>query len=234
MDIDFKKNFIVINYSPGTFGSFLSHCFYRFENVYHWNRGNDFFSQEGSAHLYHPEIFSNFHNFEEVEAWANLELEDRLKFLKNNLLIDYDENVFYIVRLTNPKERAKIEEVFDPNKIVEIKIGSESINLLSQIVLDKIINVFPVFKTIIKDYDNLDARKKLARESSHFFVGQSCVANGKNIIEFGSFFDKEEFIQELTKVAEKLNLNFDKSEILIMYDKFKEANEKYFSIFQKL
>lgn len=233
MDIDFKNNFVIVNYPTGAFGSFLSHCLYKSGNFYSLSDSENIFEVSGAAHKNHPKIINNFHQYRAIKEWAIKPVEDRVRYLEENFLVDYNKHILYLLRITSPEHTFQLKEIFDENKIIEITVSEKLISILEQILIDKVYNVYDAEEIQGKKY-NSKLNTYFAKKSAKYFVDQSLNTNGNNIIKFEDFFHYENFITSFKNILENLNLTINEENIKILYKKFKIANDKYFSIYNTL
>lgn len=233
MGIDFKKNFVIVNYPTGAFGSFLSHCLYKSGKFYSLPASDNIFESSGAAHKNHPKVINNFHQYHAIKEWADKSIEDRVTYLEENFLVNYNKEILYLLRITSPEHTCQLKEIFDENKIIEITVSEKLISVLEQILIDKVYNVYDSEEIQGKKYNN-KLNTFFAKKAARYFIDQSLNIKGNNIIQFEDFFHYEKFIASFKNILENLNLTVDEKSIKILYEKFKIANAKYFSIYNTL
>lgn len=224
-----------MNYPSGAFGSFLSHCLYKSQNVYSEHSSDTIFDSQGAAHVEHPIVFKNFHTYYELIEWEKKETKDKIEFLEKNQLIPIDKDLYYVLRIVSPTHTNSLSEIFNIKKIVEIKAQPSMANLLSKLILNKIyLNANEDVTKRVPELKKYNAKLYpfFAARAARFFVEATQHKTGDLVIDFEDFFSKEKFMNSFGRLTKNLNLTVDKEEIKQLYNNFESANEKYFSMYK--
>ena len=236
-----KENIIIINYPSGAFGSFLSQIIQLADNVHKTEGCVGTFNAQGATHNFYQPVFNNLHDYTDLKKWAKLSVNDRIAFLHTNLNYQYDNDHKYVIKICSPESSNSLAEVFNVCNIVNIYVEPADTDLLSKMILHKILipqgveYIVSVAKQVCENlndkklYEIADQKNfqiALAKKCADYFIS---TMNQQNFydIAFSDFLVEEKFKDKIDKIITKLNLIVSSTEIDSLYTSFINANQKY-------
>jgi hypothetical protein len=234
-----KQKFIIINYPSGCFGGFLGSVLQLSDDVVEPNAVEHVFDETGASHKNTMRSFTKFHNLNDLNAWVNLNYQDKLKYLYDNCLVKTIKDKRYIVLLMCcPNYNLDLIDFFDEDKIITIKPNTNHYDILENLIFFKVIGTETTnsflekfsklknYKSIIIEKHKQEVKRIIAKQSVKFFI-DDVNYNQKHLYNFELFFDETTFIQMLQAVQKQLSIAIDYSKSINLYREFKKANEKY-------
>lgn len=143
---------VIINYVPGSYGSFISHLLR--EEI-----RTDIFTETNTTHTYEDDPFPLLHGYHTMVEWANSPVENkttqREKFYSvYRQRLEISGNL-QILRATYPKATKSLQEYFPGAKIIKISIQPYFVYHVAQNIIKKIENI-PIDKAVGFVCDNID------------------------------------------------------------------------------
>jgi len=128
---------IFVNYVPGAFGSFITKVIETSPDVY--NIDGKVFDKHGASHKNIAVWFHNFHDGDELDAWAKLNKDDQISYVYNALNTKlYNSTTLYKVhRFTNPSKHHLFVNMFPQAKFVKVVFSSTYLNKIVDQMVQK-------------------------------------------------------------------------------------------------
>ena len=208
---------IFINYTPGSFGSFLSSCLRMSPSVHNKLLNKDIFNEYGSAHKQLIEYMIDFHQHGILSDWVNYSDEQKHKTILHRWQPPDDfekSSLFYIHRLIIPNSTDVFVKFFPKSRFIKINVDDNEVDIISKMFHKKILNV---------ENPTAPHKSKLAKKFIKTHINNDII---EGVYNFNvRWFLDGSFIKEFDKLCEYLNFKkVDITEIFNMYDQFKRAN----------
>lgn len=229
---------IFVNYTPGSYGSFLHHCLKSSDDCY--GKSANIFNYNGAAHNNLTQFIKRFHDGENILEWESLSHENRVRYLKEHTVFPPDfvsNNKYYIHRLTIPRLSSLISTYFEGSKFINITYDDVHIPRIARDMANKtfiengrgwLYRVRDQHPEFFKELMKMTKEQMIEKyyESSLSYVKTSQFKSDDDKIynfDYANFLDKELFLKEIDRLFSFLTIA--KVNVNILYDEFAKVNK---------
>jgi len=201
---------IFVNFLPGSFGSFLTHCISFSPDVFTKTATTDIFDEVGGAHRHIREFLKEFHTEKHIHDWSLVDIEQQENIIKNQWHPPQEfllSNKYHVHRVLGPKYIPDLLRFFSKSKFVNITIKPEHISLIRDMYAKKGSHVL----------------KNNVSSPYHYYLMKQYCDTIEKVYNFDvSFFLNGNFLQEYEKLMNWLGLH--KADVSELYENFKKVN----------
>lgn len=145
-------NLVFVNYVPGSYGSFITHCLR--DQI-----RTDIFTETNTTHKYEDDPFPLLHGYDTTVKWAESSHSEKIESIKkfNDVYLHRLEqsNNLQIQRITYPKSTKLLQQYFPGSKIIKISIQPYFVYHVAENIIKKIENI-PISEAVGFVCDNID------------------------------------------------------------------------------
>jgi hypothetical protein len=229
------ENFIFVNYSPGSFGSFLA------KNIESSSSVDKFlmtatsnFDSTGSAHNNISRWIGGLHDGQDLIQWLAMNHEEKTKFILKTYNLDNNKKL-KVHRLTLPTANLQFHEFFSTSKFVKITFHPDRLNIIAEAMAKKTFQTY-----LIKEQNSnkikyqimqrlsveqqLTAYSSICRKWIVDIMSDSLDPNTFNF-DIENFYNYNSFKTAFNKLC--IFLEIEEPDIESLYNEFYKINQQY-------
>jgi hypothetical protein len=226
-----SKDWIFVNYAPGSFGSFLTKIIELSTSV-SGSKNLEVFDEYNASHRNVSRWIGHLHDGDDIESWCRLSVEQQKQFIIDNIQTTTTTGK-RVHRLTVPKYNSKFRQHFPNSSFVKLTVEPEQIELVAKNMVNKTFNswltnkVDDTLKTILSHVPENQQREHYLKECRQRIINIVDNSVESNTFNFpvSVFFDSEKFSETVNQLANWLDI--DPIDITVLHKEFLTRHKEF-------